>query len=249
MKDGAIYFLGCGNVQMARLDANDVPMGYDDPINCTRLELNVDTDTKEVKSKMRDTCGQILASATRINDTTVAMTFNGTSPSLFANVFLGDLVDITDAGGSKSGEEVTAHAGKWSRVSTPGSGISSVVVKDHTDATTYVDNTDYALDATSGLIKPLDGGAINDGDVLHVDYAYGAMTGSKITGATRPLVNVAIIFSGKNVFDDSQAAVEILKASLRPSSPVDFLSDDPQELQFEGKMITPAGKSWPFEVR
>lgn len=249
MKDGATYFLGSGNVQMARLDDNDVPQGYDDPVNCTRLELNVETETKEVKSKMRDTFGQTLASATQITDTTVAMTFNGISPSLFANIFLGDLVDITDAGGSKTGEEVTAHLDKWSPVSTPGSGISSVVVKDDADTTTYVANTDYVLDATAGLIKPLSGGAISDGDTLHVDYAYGAVTGSKVTGATRPLVNVAIIFSGKNVFDGSQAAVQVFKASIRPASAVDFLSDDPQELQFDGKMVTPAGKSWPFEVR
>jgi len=248
MKDGTTYFLGSGNLQMARLDSSDNPLGYSDPANATRLELNVETETKEVKSRMRDTFGQTLASATLITDATVAMTFNGITPDLFANIFLGDLVDITDAGGSITDESVIMHAGKWSRVATPGSGISAVTVTNSTGATTYDETTDYELDADAGLIKPVSGGGIGDGDTVLVDYTYGALTGSKVTGATRPLVNVAIIFSGKNVYTGQPAKVEVFKASIRPSSAVDFLSEDTQELQFEGKLITPAGRSWPFEI-
>ncbi len=249
MKPGTTYFLGSGNLQMARLDANDQPLGYSDPANATRLELNVETETKEVKSRMRDTFGQTLASATLITDATVAMTFNGVTPDLFANIFLGDLVDITASAGSVTDEAITAHLDKWSAVASPGSGINSVVVTDSTGATTYTENTDYVVDADAGMIKPLSSGSIGEGDSMLVDYAYGALSGDKITGATQPLVNVAIIFSGKNVYTGEAARVEVFKASIRPSSAVDFLSEDTQELQFEGKLITPSGRSWPFEVR
>lgn len=180
--------------------------------------------------------------------TPVAMTFDGISPDLFANIFLGDLVDITDPGGSKADEQVTARLDKWAQLGTSGGGISNVVVKDSGGSTTYAVDTDYVLDTRAGLIKAVSTGAITDGEILSVSYDYAALSGSKIIGATQPLVNVAILFSGKNVFDGSPADVRIFKASLRPASAVDFLSEEPQELQFDGKMITPAGKSWPFEL-
>ncbi len=248
MNKGVTYFLGSGNLQMARLDSSGNPLGFSDPANATRLELNVETETKEVKSRMRDTFGQTLASATQITDATVAMTFNGITPDLFASVFLGDLVDITDSGGTVTDEAVTAYLDKWSAVSKPGSGISAVTVTNSDGTVTYEQGTDYEVDAAAGMIKPLSSGAIGEGASLLVDYTYGALSGSKITGATQPKVDVAIIFSGKNVYTGESSRVEVFQASIRPSSAVDFLSEETQELQFEGKMITPEGKSWPFEV-
>lgn len=47
-------------------------------------------------------------------------------------------------------------------------GVTTVVVKDVTDLTTYVEGTDYELVPKAGYIIPLVGGAISDTDVLHL---------------------------------------------------------------------------------
>lgn len=247
--NGLTYFLGSGDVQLALLTAAGAFEGFDDAVNCTKFELNVESEVKKVKSRMRDTDGQTLASATRITDSKVAMVFNGVSPSLFASVFLGDAVALTGTSGTVTAEAVTALAGKWTPVANLGSGISAVIVKDATDVTTYVAATDYSVDLSTGMIKVLAGGAIADKAVLHIDYAYAAESGYKIVGTTRPLVKVMIKFSGKNVYNGDPASVDVFEANLRPSSAVDFMSEDTQELEFEGDLITPAGKLWPFEVR
>lgn len=48
--------------------------------------------------------------------------------------------------------------------------VSGVVVQDDSDTTTYVDGTDFVLDAAMGTIEILATGSIADGDTLHVDY-------------------------------------------------------------------------------
>lgn len=247
--NGLTYFLGSGDVQLALLTAAGAFQGYDDAVNATKFELKVESETKEAKARGRDNDGQTLASAVRITGSKISLVFNGSTPSLFAAIFLGDAVKLTGVGGTGTAEVVTALEDKWTPVTNIGSGISDVVVKDATDTTTYVEGTDYTVDLVTGMIKALSTGSISDQDVLHVDYSYAAESGYKITGATRPLVKVMIKFSGKNVYDGEPASVDVYQANLRPSSPVDFLSEETQELQFEGDMITPTGKSWPFEVR
>lgn len=51
-------------------------------------------------------------------------------------------------------------------------GVSAVVVKDITEVTTYVLDTDYTLDAVNGTITPLGTGAISALDDLVVDFAF-----------------------------------------------------------------------------
>jgi len=48
--------------------------------------------------------------------------------------------------------------------------VASVVIQDATDTTTYVLGDDYELDAEMGVIYIIEGGDIDDGDVIHVDY-------------------------------------------------------------------------------
>ncbi len=59
--------------------------------------------------------------------------------------------------------------------------VSSVVVKDVTDTTTYVEGTDYEIvNATTGELKILSGGSISVSDELHISYDYAARNRSKI---------------------------------------------------------------------
>jgi hypothetical protein len=52
--------------------------------------------------------------------------------------------------------------------------VSSVVVKDSTEATTYTENTDYWIQYESGVIARNPAGSITASQVLHVQYNYPA---------------------------------------------------------------------------
>lgn len=58
--------------------------------------------------------------------------------------------------------------------------VSAVTVQDETDTTTYVEDTDYSLDALRGRIYILPDGAIADDDIIHVDYTPAASTRTRV---------------------------------------------------------------------
>lgn len=66
----------------------------------------------------------------------------------------------------------------------PGPGMattfSSVVIKDPTNTTTYVANTDYTLDAATGLVTRISAGAIPSLGIVHCDYTYLGIAGTRV---------------------------------------------------------------------
>jgi len=127
--------------------------------------------------------------------------------------------------------------------------IFTITVTGGEGIATYTVGTDYTVNARLGLIEVLSGGLISNGQTLKVNYTWAAETGYKITGATQPVVKVRLVLDGKNDYDGAAVRVDVWEANLSPSSEVDFLADEYASLDFEGKMLTPSGKSWPFEVR
>ncbi len=245
---GLLSFLGSGDLYMDRLAADGTPQGAVLVGNASKLELKVEADTKKLTSRQRATYGQTLASVTNITGSTVSLSINQMDVDTLAAVFLGAAIDLTGAGGSITAENVTAILDRWVDLAQPGSGVSTVVVMDATDITTYTEGTDYTVNTRLGMIQALSTGAIAADDVLHVDYTYGAESGKKITGATQSTVKVKLRLDGKNIEDGTDVQVNVFEALIKPSSPVDFLAEDFAEIQFEGELLTPAGKSWPFEV-
>lgn len=50
------------------------------------------------------------------------------------------------------------------------SGVSTVIVKDSTDTTTYTEGTDYFVDYDAGKVIRISGGAIGSGATVHITY-------------------------------------------------------------------------------
>jgi hypothetical protein len=89
------------------------------------------------------------------------------SPVVFVNVFDPDehQTDVDDEVVSLDGDEgVVAHYGIIS---------GTLVVKDSTKTTTYVEDTDYTVDRSTGEITLISGGSIAEDANLSVSYTYG----------------------------------------------------------------------------
>lgn len=119
---------------------------------------------------------------------------------------------------------------EWFRLG-PGFGrantFATLVVENVGESTTYVDTTDYTLDATTGIVTRVSGGSIPSGATVRVSYGYNAVAGKLIkVGASFALNEVEVNFvhtkpnSGKNIY------VCIWKATVSGRISLDFSEDD-----------------------
>jgi len=246
MQDTQFGLIASGDVYMDFYDDDGNLTGFQLVGNCKKFAPKVETETKENKLNGRDTLGQTADSFTRITGSTIAITFNRYNPEILAAAFMGSAVDQTAAAGTLA-ESVVAISDRWVEIGQ--TGISSVVVMDSTDTTTYVVGTDYEVNLRLGMIKALSTGSIGDGDTLNITGTIDAKTGSKITGATRSMINAKLKLDGKNNSDGSNVQVTVHKAQLRADTDFDFLAEDFPDLTFSGTMTTPSGESWPFEIQ
>ena len=140
---------------------------------------------------------------------------------------------------------VSGTASAEAHVATPGSAIflkypnvSSVVVKDHTDTTTYVSGTDYLLDATTGRLDVITGGAITSGSVVHVNYSYSSA--AAVVEALTNLGNreVAIVFAGLNMNQQATPViVSMWRVYLNLAASVNFLGTATQKFSISGALL------------
>lgn len=238
-----------GDVLFDRLTSAGVSQGARAAGNCTQFALITESEIKEQTGKGRSNYGQVIAAATLPGKTNIKITLNQMDAENLAIVFLGSATAGSQASGTISGASpvsVTAIHDRWVEIGKED--LSSIVVKDATDTTTYDIGDDYELNTRLGLIKVLSTGAISNSAVLHVSGAYGAVAWSKITCADSPIIRARVVLDGINLVDGRNCKVVVKMARLKPATELDFLSDDFLPLELEGVCETPSGETTPFDI-
>lgn len=238
--------LCAGDVYIDRLTDGGASTGLRKIGNATLLSLQESTETVQRTSKQRDSYGQALDTVQIKQPTQLAMTLDEIDKENLAFALLGEAATQTITGASITDEAVTAKLDRW--VPLAHRDVSTVVVQDATDTTTYVAGTDYEIEARLGWIRALPGGAITDDEVLHVDYAYASATIATVAGASKPLIRAKLILDGKNLANGDQIIVTIDETTLSPNSAVDFLAGEFVSLEMSGSPKTLAGKTSPYGV-
>lgn len=102
--------------------------------------------------------------------------------ALFA---IADLSEITQVATPVVDEPFTVLQGRWYQLggNTPARNVTAVVVADAVP-TTYVEGTDYVLDAANGRIQIIVGGNIADDTDILVDYTPAAETRNRAAAGT-----------------------------------------------------------------
>ena len=103
--------------------------------------------------------------------------------------------------------------------------VTSVVVTDVAGTTTYVLNTDYKLDADSGMIYIISDGAITNGQTIHVDYTPTAGSRPYIQSGDSGSLQGEIFFVSDNANGDNRD-VRIPLATISPSGEMPFITAD-----------------------
>jgi len=148
-------------------------------------EFSLNITEEELKHISR-TCGSVgIADKVVVKSTEILadIVTPEISPKMLARAFKGNLTETDVPEGTDVSGTVTVVA--LDMPYTVGSRhITAITVKDETDATTYVENTDYSVNYTTGMLTALTGGAITDGEIVNVIYSNHAYTSWTIAAFT-----------------------------------------------------------------
>lgn len=170
------------------------------------------TVTKSVNFNAQVTCDDIQAE-------NLALFLGGTSGTL------------TQSATPITNEAITVQKGYHYQLGLVGSNdvgvreVSSVVVTHSSGAPTYVLDTDYKLDANSGMIYIISGGAISNGQVIHVDYTPAAGARTLVESGTGGAVDAELFFVADNAAGDNRD-LRIALCSIAPSGELPFITED-----------------------
>ena len=237
-------FLGSGDLYINRMTDAGALTGAKIAGAVTRFALNPESEMREQTGRGRNNYGQVIASATLPGKTNINLTLNQLDAENMALAFLGDVSAFSQAAATAATAVITAVLDRWVEIGKEQ--ISNLVVKDATDITTYVVDVDYTVNARLGMIKLINPAL--DGDTLNLTFDAAAVTASKIVGGTSPIIRARLLLDGKNYVNGRDCKVLVYSARLRPTTEVDFLSEDFLPLELEGLCEIPEGKDEPFEI-
>ena len=142
------------------------------------------------------------------------------------------------ASSSVTDEVVTAYKDGLAR--TNFQGISSVVVQDVTDTTTYVEDTDYEV-RNAGIFI-IASGAITNGEVLHIDYDYVAV--EKMEALKIAATEYKVTFDGINEAQEGKAVVvDIHRLKFGPAAALALIGDDFAEMELVASCLADGTKT------
>lgn len=239
-------FLGAGDIYIDRLVAG-VSQGLAGPFEATKFEIKPNVEKKELVSKSRNGYGQVIESVSIQQPADFTMELNEVNTESMTIALLGTANAASQTSGTLVDQNVAVKMDRWVPVTKEN--LGEVVEVGNVGATvTYEEGVDYLLNRPLGLLKAIAGGALIDGASVLVSGPYGAISSTKISGATNTDIRARIIFDGKNQADGLPVIVTVHEAIIAADSAFDFLADDFNTVTLPGTMKTPAGKSEPFIV-
>lgn len=212
--------------------------------NASAFSISVETENLEhfssregTKTKDKDIVTQIKAKGTLtlddVNVNNIKEWFFGTS-----------IAETVQTVASDVASDLTAASDKWVQIGKYD--ITNLVVKDVTDVTTYVLETDYEVDTSAGLLRALSSGAIGDTDVLHLVYDTAALDHYLIDGLKSSSVKGHIFFVGNPPTGKKQDIKGYV--SMKPTGDFALIGDEWQNMQFELEFIEHAQYSGIVDV-
>lgn len=224
------YYIGSGIAMFKEDGAN----GYFDFGNATDFKLTLSTETKKHLST-RSGLQKVDNEVTISQSIGVSITLDALKVKTLAMTVLGEEQAYSQTAGTLSDMAITVDEfGAYFDLGKRR--ISAVTVLDVTDTDTYVEGTDYEVLAEQGMIKVLDGGSIDVGDVIHVNCSYAAVVDRK-----KILAALKTALKGKLRFASDPAAgrkIDIdAEVSLQPSGDLSLIGSDFGSVTFSGETL------------
>lgn len=242
------YTLGRGKVYFARRDPTTGNLGGYRYLGNTP-EFNLTAEEEKLEHYSSDF-------GVRVKDATVTLQVNYTGTVVCDNIdlenvalfFLGENTAVTVAQATVTAEQVgitgigvevgmfyqlgvtnSNHAGA-SGIIFPGTAGTVFALKIQGEVGNLVHGTDYTLNPATGRIEILEGGAVDNGDILEATYTVAASTRDvTISGATA--IEGSIFYEAANPRGD-QIDYTMLAVTLSPNGDFSLKSDEWQQIPF-----------------
>lgn len=245
-------FLFAGDCYLDRLTDAGVPTGYLPPIEAGLLSIEETTEIKRRISKRRETYGQVRRTVSLKQPSKIKLTLNEVSADILALALLGDVAARTVVSGEVTGAdpaEITLIPGRWVRLphrNLIADAVATPIVFE-TDETTPVaiPLTDLEINLRAGLVM-YTGSTLTEATACTATYHHSGESGQRIAGGVKPTIRVGIMMDLKNIVDGEAAYLVIDEATLTPTSPVDFASDDWLSVELEGELVTLGDRTSPY---
>lgn len=242
---GDLLLLGRGKLYFDRFDTGGNATGERFLGNCTRLESTTTDDLREKYSSATQD-SPLMKSVNVRRTQELAITLDEFDPENLALALMGTAgFHAVQTGGAVTDEPIVAKLGKWVKLAERGkigTPITGVVVTTDPAGTTYTVTDDYIVDAVSGRIYFVEGGAISDDEALLVDYTSPAIAATDIPKIVAGTVNTIEGFL-RFIGDPAAGPVyecEIWKVSINPDGAVGLISDEFAEFPLKGKILSDA---------
>jgi hypothetical protein len=244
-------FLGAGDVYVSRYnDTTGLFGAMLGPFESNKFEIKPKVKQKDATSKGRATYGQVIESVSIAEPTDFAIEFTEVNKETMALAILGTSSVFTQALGAWIDAPITVTAkGGFIPLGKQNVTAAGFLLKNSAGTTTYVLGIDYELNTRLGWVKILPASAILVGATVKVTGAYGAVSGTSITGSTNTQLRLAFFFDGINQADNLPAQVDVYEAVMSPNAAFDFLGGDFGKIPLTGSLKTPEGRTEPFVVR
>lgn len=240
-------FLGAGDVYI-NLIVNNVKAGMKGPYYANKFEIKPNIRKLELTSKGRNDYGQVLESVALQDPAEFTLELNEVNKESMVIALLGTTAARTQTSGNLTAEAITAKLDTWVALSKQGLTTAALTVTNTGATVTYAEGTDYVVNRQLGWVKALTTGTITADESIKVTAAYGAITGSVISGATKSDIRAEIVFDGINQADGLPVIVTVREAIIAADAAFDFLADSFNTVNLPGTMKTPTGQAEPFTV-
>jgi len=250
-----VGFLGAGTLYVDRENTSGVATGLLAIGNATKFEIKPDGEIKERPSMMKATYGQNLDTVSIPKPQKISITIDNLNMDNLALALLGSTAVLTQNAGSINNESVTTIWDRGVDLAHANIDIATAIVwsgaglfHDSGTSTIYEEGADYTLTA-SGILTALSTGAITENKVVKVEYSWGAIAGQVVSGATTPRIIARLKLDGMNYTDSKNVIVNVPRAMLQPTGPVNFISKDFESITLEGTLITATGQTTPYTIQ
>ncbi|MDN5924462.1 MAG: hypothetical protein L0H70_05625 [Xanthomonadales bacterium] len=224
------YVFGRGKIYIDIFDTAGAKTGERYLGNCPGFTLNVATEKYEHFASTAGLRKKDLTVITSVNFN-AKISCDDVGADNLALFVGGDVSSVSQAATPVTAEAIKVKAGCEYQLGATASNpmgvknVTTVTVKDDTDATTYVLNTDYTVDTATARISIIAGGAITDGDTVHAGYTPTAGSRTRVTSGASGSNAGAVRFIADNAVGENRDCY-IASASLAASGDLPFITEN-----------------------
>lgn len=213
--------------------------GYQDMGNVVDSSLEQETEEQDHFSSKTGTRRKDRSLVKEISEE-ILFTLDELSTENLRSFFRGgDIADIAASASVGVVDEIMQMEREDTRILGKGYAATSIVVKDITDVTTYIKDTDYTEESVIGGfigIARMDSGAISDGDFVRVSYDYDLRAHRRFSPATTLEVKGEALFFG--VSDTGNEFIRsFLNTQIEPEGAFELNDDDWSNFQLRLKIL------------